>query len=104
MVKLLHSFLTWPFLVKIMILDLSGFIDRLHLLQNLSSLHIFCCNSAADVDKSSKSSAYNKRLTLESYKTGASVSKTKSPKPSEPDTHNHTISADPDSEVRSITS
>ena len=24
---------SWPFLVKIMILDLSGFIDRLHLLQ-----------------------------------------------------------------------
>ena len=60
MVNLLQSFLTWPFLVKIMILDLSGFIDRLHLLQKSLTLLIFNCNSAADVDKSSKSPAYNK--------------------------------------------
>ena len=53
MVNLLQSFLTYPFLVKIMILDLSGFIDRLHLLQKSLTILIFCCNSAADVDKSS---------------------------------------------------
>ena len=58
MVNLLQFFLTWPFLVKVMILVLLGFIDRLHLLQKSLTLLILCCNSAADVDKSSKSSAY----------------------------------------------
>ena len=39
MVNLLQSFLTWPFLVKVMILDLSGLIDRLHPLQKSLTLH-----------------------------------------------------------------
>ena len=60
--KSITIFLDLAILVKIMILDLSGFIDRLHLLQKSLTILIFCCNSAADVEKSSKSSAYNNDL------------------------------------------
>ena len=57
--KPITIFLDLAIFSKIMILDLSGFIDRLHVQQKSLTLIIFCFNSADDVDKSSKLSAYN---------------------------------------------